>query len=236
MDRTLIIVPTYNEHDNAPSLVGRILQIVPDAHVLLVDDNSPDDTAAYAENLFKGESRFSVLRRAGARGLGRSYLDGYRRALEGGYVRVVQMDADWSHDPGALPELISASRETDAVIGSRYCLGGAVRNWSMRRQVMSRFANCYVRSITGLKVSDSTSGFRCYNQRAISILLGGRIVTEGYAFLVEATYRIQNAGLNIVEVPITFTERRHGKSKLSHKVIFESMLTPWRLRYPRHEG
>lgn len=233
MDQTLIIVPTYDEYQNAHSLVSQILQIVPDSHVLLVDDNSPDGTADYAENMFRHEPRFSVLRRSGKRGLGRSYLDGYRRAAVGNYARVVQMDADFSHDPRALPDLIRASQGVDVVIGSRYCAGGAVRNWSRRRKLLSKFANRYVRSITGLKVHDSTSGFRCYNQRALRSLLAGEIVAEGYAFLVETTYRVQKEGLSIVEVPITFTERRHGKSKISRKVILESMLIPWRLGYTR---
>ncbi len=235
MDQTLIIVPSYDEYQNAHSLVSQILQIVPDSHVLLVDDNSPDGTADYVENLFRHEARFSVLRRSGKRGLGRSYLDGYRRAAVGNYVRVVQMDADFSHDPRALPDLIRASQGADVVIGSRYCPGGAVRNWSRRRKLLSKFANRYVRSITGMKIHDSTSGFRCYNQRALRSLLAGEIVAEGYAFLVETTYHAQKEGLSIVEVPITFTERRHGKSKISRKVILESMLIPWRLRYMREK-
>lgn len=235
MDQTLIIVPSYNEYQNAHSLVSQILQVVPDSHVLLVDDNSPDGTADYAANLFRHEPRFSVLRRSGKRGLGRSYLDGYRRAAAGNYARVVQMDADFSHDPRALPDLISASQDVDVVIGSRYCAGGAVRNWSRRRKLLSKFANQYVRSITGMTVHDSTSGFRCYNQRALRSLLAGEIVAEGYAFLVETTYRVQKQGLSIVEVPITFTERRHGKSKISRRVILESMLIPWRLRYTREK-
>ncbi len=235
MDQTLIIVPSYNEYQNAHSLVSQVLQIVPDSHVLLVDDNSPDGTADYAENLFRHEPRFSVLRRSGKRGLGRSYIDGYRRAAAGNYARVVQMDADFSHDPRALPDLIRASQDVDVVIGSRYCAGGEVRNWSRRRRLLSKFANRYVRSITGMQVHDSTSGFRCYNQRALRSLLAGEIVAEGYAFLVETTYRVQKKGLSIVEVPITFTERRRGKSKISRKVILESMLIPWRLRYTREK-
>ncbi|HVF57565.1 MAG TPA: polyprenol monophosphomannose synthase [Pyrinomonadaceae bacterium] len=235
-NRTLIIVPTYNERENAPALVERILAIVPDADVLLVDDNSPDGTADYAEQLFAAEPRFSVLRRTGARGLGRSYVDGYRKALEGGYARLIQMDADFSHDPASLPLLIAASRTADVVIGSRYCAGGGIENWPLRRQLLSRFANRYVCAITGLKIGDTTSGFRCYSQRALRHILEGLIVAEGYAFLVEATYRTHRGGLAITEVPITFTDRREGQSKISRAVILESVLMPWRLRFGRRGG
>lgn len=229
--QTLVIVPTYNERECAPALVERILSTLDDAHVLIVDDNSPDGTADYTEELFGANPRFSVLRRRGPRGLGRSYLDGYRKALEGGYARLVQMDSDFSHDPARLPDLVRASRTADVVIGSRYCEGGGIANWPLRRRLLSRFANFYVRSITGLRVGDSTSGFRCYNRRALACLLDGPALAEGYAFLVEATYRLQNEGMRIAEVPITFTDRREGKSKISRKVILESMLMPWRLKF-----
>ena len=236
-DRTLIIVPTYNERENVPGLVGRILSLVPDADVLLLDDNSPDKTADLAEELFGREPRFRVMRRTGARGYGRSIIDGYRSALAGGYARVVQMDADFSHDPATIPALIEASRRADVVIGSRYCEGGGIQNWPVRRRVLSRFANRYVSAITGLRVGDATTGFRCYTRRAVRHLLEGRIVAEGYAFLVEATYRAQKEGLAIAEVPITFTDRREGHSKISRAVILESVLMPWRLRFARrHDG
>lgn len=229
-DRTLIIVPTYNERENVEPLIKQILAAAPEAHVLLVDDNSPDGTANHAEQVFGDDPRFSVLRRKGARGLGRSYVDGYKKALEGNYARLVQMDADFSHNPESLPDLIRVSRSADVVIGSRYCAGGGIRNWPLRRQLLSRFANRYVCSITGLAIGDSTSGFRCYSQRALRRILDERIMSEGYAFLVEATYRAGKGGLTIAEVPIIFTDRRQGKSKISRKVIFESILMPWRLR------
>jgi len=232
-DRTLIIVPTYNERENAPALIEQLLQIVADADVLLVDDDSPDGTADLAEKMFGASGRFSVLRRKGPRGLGRSYVDGYKKALDGGYARLVQMDADFSHDPASIPELIRASRGgADVVIGSRYCVGGGIRNWPLRRRLLSRFANRYVCAITGLKVGDTTSGFRCYSRRALRHILDGLIVAEGYAFLVEATFRTHKGGLSFAEVPITFTDRREGQSKISRKVIFESVLMPWHLRFP----
>ncbi|MFL6333992.1 MAG: polyprenol monophosphomannose synthase [Pyrinomonadaceae bacterium] len=234
-ERTLIVVPTYNERENVGRLVGELLAVAPGADVCLLDDASPDGTADYAEELYGGEPRFSVLRRTGARGYGRSLLDGYRRALEGGYARLVQLDADFSHDPQRIPALVEASARADVVIGSRYCEGGGVENWPMRRRLLSRFANAYVARITGLHVRDTTSGFRCYTRRALRALLEGRTAGEGYAFLVEATYRARRAGLRIDEVPITFTDRREGQSKMSRKVILESVLMPWRLRFGKKD-
>ena len=235
-DRTLIVVPTYNERENVEPLVTQLLAVAPEADVCLLDDDSPDGTASHAEALFGAEPRFSVLRRKGQRGYGRSLVDGYRRALEAGYARLVQLDADFSHDPRVVPALVEASRRADVVIGSRYCEGGGVENWPLRRRALSRFANAYVGRITGLRVRDTTSGFRCYTRRALARLLEGRFAGEGYAFLVEAVYRAHKAGLEVAEVPITFTDRREGQSKMSRKVIFESVLMPWRLRLGRAGG
>jgi dolichol-phosphate mannosyltransferase len=229
-DRTLIVVPTYNERENVGALIAQLLQVASDADVCLVDDNSPDGTVAVAEQLFGNNPRFSLLRRTGPRGIGRSLSDGYRVALERGYARLVQMDADFSHDPNMVPMLIDASRDADGVIGSRYCTGGRVVNWPWHRRFLSRFANEYVARITGITVRDSTSGFRCYTRRALRCLLEIGVTSEGYAFQVETVFRAQREGLRIVEIPITFTDRRAGQSKMSGKVIFESVLKPWRLR------
>ena len=232
-DRTLIVVPTYNERENVERLVKELFEVAPGADVCLLDDASPDGTADLAEELFGSDERFSVLRRGGPRGYGRSLLDSYRRALDAGYARLVQIDADFSHDPRRIPALVEASADADVVIGSRYCEGGGVENWPLRRRLLSRFANAYVARITGLRVRDATSGFRCYTRRALRTLLEGRAAGEGYAFLVEATYRTHRAGLGIAEVPITFTDRREGQSKMSRKIILESVLMPWRLRLGR---
>src|SRR5215213_3630078 len=236
-DRTLIVVPTYNERENVPRLVAELLGVAPGADVCLLDDDSPDGTADAAEALFASEPRFSVLRRKGVpRGYGRSLVDGYRRALEGGYARLVQLDADFSHDPRRVPALEEASRRgADVVIGSRYCAGGGVENWPLRRRALSRFANAYVCRITGLRVNDTTSGFRCYTRRALARLLEGRVAGEGYAFLVEAAYHAHREGLKVAEVPITFTDRREGQSKMSRQVILESVLMPWRLRFDKNK-
>lgn len=232
-DRTLIVVPTYNERENVPRLVPELLKVAPEADVLLLDDDSPDGTADYAKNLFATEKRFSVARRTGARGYGRSLLDGYRIAVEHGYASLVQLDADFSHDPAVVPALIRAIEKADVAIGSRYCAGGRVANWPLRRRLLSRFANAYVRTITGISVRDSTSGFRCYTRRALQCLLETPVAAEGYAFLVETAFRAEHAGLRIVELPITFVDRREGQSKMSYQVVFESVVKPWSLRFER---
>jgi dolichol-phosphate mannosyltransferase len=228
--RTLIVVPTYNERENVTALVPELLKVAPETDILLVDDDSPDKTADHAEKLFGANPRFSVLRRTGSRGYGRSLLDGYRAAIARNYGRLVQLDADFSHAPHMVPALIDATRTADVAIGSRYCSGGRVSNWPLRRRLLSRFANRYVRKITGLKARDSTSGFRCYTRRALQSLLETATAAEGYAFLVETVFRAEGAGLRIVELPITFVDRREGQSKMSRKIIIESALKPWRLR------
>ena len=233
MDRTLIVVPTYNERENVAALIPELLKVTPAADVMLVDDASPDRTADYVQHLFGSNPRFSVHRRNGPRGYGRSLLDAYRAAVDRDYDRLVQMDADFSHDPGVVPALIAATREADVAIGSRYCTGGRVANWPLRRRLLSRFANQYVRTITGLVVRDSTSGFRGYTKRALHALLQTPVAAEGYAFLVETTFRAALSGLRIVELPITFVDRREGQSKMSRKIILESVLKPWLLRFGR---
>ena len=230
-DRTLIVVPTYNERENVAALIPQLLNVAPNADVMLIDDNSPDQTADRAEQLFAVHPRFSALRRKSERGYGRSLLEGYRAAVDREYGRLVQLDADFSHDPVIVPQLIEGTRRADVLIGSRYCPGGSVANWPLRRRLLSRFANYYVRAITGLTVCDSTSGFRCYTRRALQVLLENPIAAEGYAFLVETTFRAQRAGLRIAEVPITFTDRREGQSKMSRAIILESVVKPWLLRF-----
>src|SRR3712207_4889989 len=186
-DRTLIVVPTYDERENVARLVPELFGVAPRADVCLIDDASPDGTADYAEGLFGSDPRFSLLRRAGARGYGRSLVDGYRRALEGGYARLVQLDADFSHDPRRIPALVEASGRSDVVIGSRDCPGGGGENWPRRRRLLCRFAHAHVARTTGLRVRETAGGYGWYARRALRALLEGRVAGEGYAFLVEAT-------------------------------------------------
>ena len=229
----VVIIPTYNESENVVLLAERISSVLPEAHLLLMDDSSPDGTAEIAAKLFRSETRFKnyeAVRREGKRGLGRSYCDGFQRALSAGYDRIVQMDADMSHNPSYLPALLDASAEADLVIGSRYCLGGGVRNWSAHRVWLSKFANWYVHKIAGIPVMDVTAGFRCWTSRALKAVQVQTVASEGYSFQVEMSHRATRAGMKISEVPIVFTDREFGKSKISRSVLLESALMPWKLR------
>jgi dolichol-phosphate mannosyltransferase len=227
--RALVIVPTYNERENLRALVPELMRIA-DLHVMVVDDGSPDGTGEEADRLAESHpDRIHVMHRSGPRGLGRSYVDGMRAALRMPVTHVCQMDADFSHDPGALPLLIEAAARADLVLGSRYVPGGRLHNWARRRMLLSAFANWYVRAITRLPVFDCTSGFRCWRRELLERLPLDRICSDGYAFQVEMAWEAQEAGARIVEVPITFVERRQGASKLSGSVIAESILLPWRL-------
>jgi len=227
--RPLVLVPTYNERDNLRPLVAALMAI-DGVQVLILDDNSPDGTADEAESIgAASHGRVSVMRRSGPRGLGRSYIDGMAAALRTDATHICQMDADFSHDPAALPQLLRAAAAADLVIGSRYVPGGELRNWPTHRLVLSRFANWYVRAITRLPVHDCTSGFRCWTRGLLARLPLDRIVSDGYAFQVEMAWEAHAAGGRIVEVPITFVERREGQSKMSGRVIAESVVLPWRL-------
>lgn len=227
--RPLVLVPTYNERDNLRPLVAALMAI-DGVQVLIIDDNSPDGTAVEAESISAvSHGRVSVVRRSGLRGLGRSYIDGMAAALRTEATHICQMDADFSHDPAALPQLIAATDRADLVIGSRYVPGGEVGNWPAHRVMLSAFANWYVRTITRLPVHDCTSGFRCWTRELLARLPLDRIVSDGYAFQVEMAWEARSAGGRIVEVPITFVERREGHSKMSGRVIAESVVLPWRL-------
>lgn len=225
----LVIIPTYDERTNLPVLVEGLLAH-PNVRVLVVDDCSPDGTGEVADALARASGgRLTVLHRNGRRGLGRSYVDGIRRALDEHVDLVCQMDANLSHDPRQLPALLAAAAGADVVIGSRYVPGGRIDNWPLRRRLLSRFANVYIRAVTRLQARDCTSGYRCWRREALAALPLDRIVSDGYSFLVEMLYLAAAGGCRIREVPITFVERREGVSKLSGAVLLESALTPWRL-------
>jgi dolichol-phosphate mannosyltransferase len=228
-DGVLVIVPTFNERENVPLLVPRLLAIG-GVRVLIVDDGSPDGTGTVADGLAAASGgRLTVMHRSGPRGLGRSYVDGMQVAVRTGARFICQMDADLSHDPADLTGLLRAAATADLVIGSRYVPGGTLRNWPRRRLWLSAFANWYVRAVTGLRIRDCTSGFRCWRRDLLARLPLARIASDGYAFQVEMAYQARRAGATIVEAPITFVERRQGASKLSWSVIAESIWMPWRL-------
>jgi dolichol-phosphate mannosyltransferase len=226
----LVLIPTYNERDNLPLVVEGVLAHA-DTTVLVIDDGSPDGTGAIADDLARRhEGRVAVMHRQGPRGLGRSYLDGFRTAVASDADVVCQMDADLSHDPRFLPALIASARAgAGLTIGSRYVRGGRVENWPLRRVVLSAVANTYIRTATGLRVRDCTSGFRCWRREALARLPLDSIASDGYSFLVEVTFQAAAAGVRIAEVPIVFVERRQGISKLSTSVLLESIVTPLRL-------
>jgi len=239
--RVLVVTPTYNERDNLPVLVEQVLARGPEFSLLVVDDASPDGTGAVADALVQAHpGRVHVMHRAGKRGLGRSYVDALSRAVTMDVDIVCQMDADFSHDPQYLPDLVRGVTEggLDLVVGSRYLHGVSVVNWPLSRLILSTFANRYVRAITGLPARDCTSGYRCWRRDALARLPLRRFVSDGYAFLVEMLFEAMGAGCRIGEVPIIYVERREGQSKMSRGVILESIFVPWRLvaRHPSWRG
>ena len=229
LPRVLVVVPTYNERENLPMLVSQVL-----AHdgfrMMIIDDASPDGTGEIADRL-EGEypGRIQVLHRTGARGLGRSYIDGLQQAVTQDVDLICQMDADLSHNPDYLPTLAAAAADHDVVIGSRYLNGVSVVNWPLHRIFLSAFANKYIRAVTQLTPRDCTSGFRCWRRDALARLPLRGMVSDGYAFLVEMLYEAQRSGCRIGEVPIIFVERAQGHSKVSTPVLLESLVIPWRL-------
>ena len=226
----LVVIPTYNERENLRPLLEGILSHA-GTRVLVVDDQSPDGTGDVAERLAtEWPERIDVLVRTGRKGFGRSLLEGLSRAISSNAELVFQMDADLSHDPKYLPEMASAARQADLVIGSRYLTGVSVVNWPLRRVMLSTFANRYIRTVTRLSVRDCTSGYRCWRREALARLPMDHIGSEGYSFLVEMLYLAHRAGCRITESPIIFVERRQGESKMSPGVMVESAITPWRLR------
>jgi dolichol-phosphate mannosyltransferase len=230
MPNVLIVVPTYNERENLPVLAAGVLKH--DGYrLLVVDDGSPDGTGAVADRLAaEHPGRVVVMHRTVQRGLGRSYVDGLQHALADQRVDLIcQMDADLSHNPDYLPDLVAAAASHDIVIGSRYLNGVSVVNWPLHRIFLSAFANRYIRLVTSLSATDCTSGFRCWRREALARLPIASMVSDGYAFLVEMLFEAHKRGLRIGEVPIIFVERRQGQSKLSSGVLLESLMMPWRL-------
>lgn len=227
----LVVVPTYNERENLPLLVRGVLAH-PGFRMLVVDDGSPDGTGEIANALSaEHPGRIEVMHRTGRRGLGRSYIDGLRKAIGMTDVDLIcQMDADLSHNPEYLPALTAAAASADVVIGSRYLNGVSVVNWPLHRIFLSTFANRYIRAVTRLSATDCTSGFRCWRREALSRLPLDSMVSDGYAFLVEMLFDAARQGCRFAEVPIIFVERKQGQSKLSSGVILESIVMPWRLK------
>jgi dolichol-phosphate mannosyltransferase len=222
--RVVIVMPTYNERQNLEIMASRIREAVPDADLLVVDDNSPDGTGDLADKLAEKDPHVQVMHRTEKAGLGRAYVAGFTWALEGGYGLIVEMDADGSHRPEDLPKLLAAVDHADAVIGSRYVPGGTVVNWPKSREFLSKGANIYNRIMLGVRVKDATGGFRVYRAATLRKIDLSGIQSAGYCFQIDMTLRVLQAGLTIVEVPITFVERERGASKMSNTVIIEAFI------------
>lgn len=224
-----VIIPTYNEAENLEQIVARVRAAVPAADVLVADDNSPDGTGDIAEKLALTDDHVHVLHRPGKQGLGAAYLAGFQWALERGYDAMVEMDADGSHDPAELPSLLAALEDADLVVGSRWVPGGTVRNWPRSRELLSRGGNAYARVMLAMPVHDATGGFRAYRAATLRDIDLGTVASQGYCFQIDLTLRTLRAGRKVLEVPITFTERTRGASKMSRAIVAEALwrVTAW---------
>jgi dolichol-phosphate mannosyltransferase len=231
--RILVIVPTYNEADNIEPIVARVRGSVPEAHILVADDNSPDGTGDLADKLAAADEHVHVLHRKGKEGLGAAYLAGFGWGLSEGYSVLVEMDADGSHQPEQLPRLLDALRSADLVLGSRYVKGGAVRNWPRSREVLSRGGNLYTRMAIGVPLRDATGGYRAFRRETLEGIGLDDVASAGYCFQVDLAWRALRNGFRVVEVPITFVERERGQSKMSRAIVAEAMLKVgrWGLSY-----
>ncbi len=228
--KAMVVVPTYNERDNIERLVADILAQDEGIEVLVVDDDSPDGTGEIVDRMVAGNPRLHALHRPGKLGLGSAYCDGFRLALDKGAEYIVEMDADFSHDPAMLPLFFEKMKDFDLVIGSRYLNGVSVVNWPLRRLMLSYFANVYTRFITGLKISDCTGGFKCFRRAVLESIDLSRIKSDGYSFQIEMNYRCVENGFRIGEIPIIFVDRHAGSSKMSRKIVREAVFIVWKLK------
>lgn len=234
MMRTLVVLPTYNESLNIEAMLRTLRDVVPDATVLVVDDSSPDGTAHEAQTIAKELGGVEVLERANKMGLGGAYRAGFTWGLEQGFDRFVEIDCDFSHDPTALPTLLAASERYEVVIGSRYVKGGSIPRWAFSRRMLSRGGNQYASLMLGLGVADSTAGYRVYSTSALRKIEYETVNANGYGFQIEMTYRARRAGASIIEVPISFTDRALGESKMSSMIVVEALVlvTKWAVQRP----
>ena len=230
--RFLVVIPTFNEADNLPRIVPLVLNQDPRIDVLVVDDDSPDGTGGLADDLADELDRVHVLHRSGKQGLGRAYLEAFRWGLDRDYTLFFEMDADFSHEPDALPEFIEKAKEFDVVLGSRYVDGRVtVINWPMSRLLISYFGSRYARIVTGLPVRDATGGFNCWRREVLEALDFDRIESNGYTFQIELKLRAWRRGFSMIEIPIIFAERDSGESKMSKKIVREAIWKVWKLRF-----
>ena len=228
--KALVCLPTYDEHENLAPMIEAILAQVPALEILVIDDNSPDGTGQLADAIAAREPRVRVLHRAGKEGLGKAYLAGFAWALERGYERILEMDADFSHDPKYLPGMLAASSEADLVLGSRAVPGGGTVNWGVGRKIISRGGSLYARTILGIPVRDVTGGFKCFRREVLEAIDLPTVECSGYAFQIELTYRALRKAFRVKEIPIVFVDRRVGQSKMSKRIVLEALGKVWSIR------
>lgn len=232
MNSALVIIPTYNELENLGPITEAVLNVDPRVDILVCDDNSPDGTGKLADELAAKNERIRVLHREKKEGLGRAYIAAFKWALKENYQYIIEMDADFSHDPRFLPKLIdTAVNEADLALGSRYVEGGGTVNWGVSRQIISKGGSLYARSILGVKVRDLTGGFKCFNRRVLEAIDLDTVQSSGYGFQIELTYRTLKKGFTVKEIPIVFEDRRVGQSKMSRKIFLEAASMVWKLRF-----
>jgi dolichol-phosphate mannosyltransferase len=230
MAKALVVIPTYNEADNIQRVIPDVLKQSERIDVLIVDDNSPDGTARLVKEIIRGNARVHLIEREKKMGLGTAYVAGFRFAIEHSYSFVFEMDADFSHDPAALPSFLEKTGECDLVIGSRYLNGVRVLNWPIQRLLLSYFANVYTRIVTGLPLKDATGGFKCYKRAVLEAIDLDAVKSNGYAFQIEMSFRAWKKGYRLEEIPIVFLDRRSGSSKMSRGIVYEAFFMVWLLR------
>jgi len=228
--KSLVIIPTYNEMENLPKLIPDVLSKDDSIDILIVDDNSPDGTAKFVEDLASQNNRIHILKREKKMGLGTAYIAGFKYALQNKYDYIFEMDADFSHDPNEIKNFLIAIKENDLVLGSRYIHGVRVLNWPMRRLLLSFFASVYTRIITGMPVRDATGGFKCFRKQVLEAIDLNKVRSNGYSFQIEMTFKAYIKGFKIKEIPIVFIDRVKGKSKMSKKIVREAVVMVWKLR------
>ncbi|MEA3431740.1 MAG: polyprenol monophosphomannose synthase [candidate division WOR-3 bacterium] len=228
--RTLVIVPTYNEMENISSVLSRVLSIKDDIDILVIDDNSADGTGKYVRELSRKERRVKLHTRPAKLGLGTAYIEGFRYAVREEYDYIFEMDADLSHNPDDIPRFLERIKNVDLVIGSRYSDGVSVVNWPISRLLLSYFANMYARIVTGVPIKDMTSGYKCYRRKVVEMLLKEKIVSDGYSFQIETVFWAYRNNFKVKELPIIFTDRVEGSSKMSKRIVWEAFWVVWRLR------
>lgn len=229
-DKSLVIIPTYNEIDNIERMLSTLTKLYSDLNILIIEDGSPDGTADVVKKFQKENEKIHMIERSGKLGLGTAYITGFKWALERDYEFIFEMDCDFSHDPKDLSSLLTAAQDNDLVIGSRYIDGIRIINWPIHRLLLSYFAGVYTRIVTGLNVLDATGGFKCFTRKALMSLNLDRVFSNGYSFQIELNFKVWAKGLKVKEVPIIFTERRDGQSKMSGGIVWEAIFAVIKLR------